>query len=384
MQFEFSTASKIIFGSGKLDLIGEIAVEFGKRALIISGAPTELTDKLAKILRSKSLISVKIDVHHEPTIENIRQVLQNAANAAPELVIGIGGGSAIDTSKVTAALLSNPGDITNYLEIIGAGHPLINPSLPLIAVPTTSGTGSEVTKNAVIASTSHHVKVSLRSLHLLPRIALIDPQLTISVPQSTTATTGLDAFTQLVEAYTCNVPNPITDALCIEGIRRVVRSFLTAYDYGNNLAAREDMSLAALFSGLSLANAKLGAVHGLAGPIGGLILAHHGAICAALLANVMAANLSALRNRSPDHPAVERYTIIARLLNADSTAVAQDGVQWVRDICRHTHIQSLSLLGLTEQLFPLVIEKALISSSMKGNPVTLSSEELRIILQSAL
>lgn len=384
MQFEFATASKIIFGTGKLNSIGTIVEEFGNRVLIVSGGPQEISDRLHILLDLHAISCSLYRIHKEPTIDTVGDVVELARRTSSNLVIGIGGGSAIDTAKAAAALLTNPGEMIDYLEVIGSNKPLINPSVPLIAIPTTSGTGSEVTRNAVIGSPTHHVKVSLRSNHLFPRIALIDPELTISVPPSITAITGLDTLTQLIEPFTSNNPNPITDAICLEGINRVAHSLIQAYDDGRNLHAREDMSLASLFSGLALANAKLGAVHGFAGPIGGEIPAHHGAICASLLPNVMAENISALINRSPDHPVLERYAKVGKLLYGDPAAEAENAIQWVRNFCLHANIQSLSYYGLTEAQFPKLIQNARISSSMKGNPITLTEDELRNILYRSL
>jgi alcohol dehydrogenase class IV len=384
MQFEFSSASRIIFGTGKLNSIGDLIYEFGNKALIVSGAPLDISDKLLNLLELKDNKCLFIKVESEPTIDIVREVVEHARTREPDVIIGIGGGSAIDTAKATAAFLTNPGDVTDYLEIIGQNKQFIFPSLPLIAIPTTSGTGSEVTKNAVIGIPTHHVKVSIRSPHLLPRIALIDPELTICVPPSITATTGLDTLTQLIEPFTCNLPNPLTDAICLEGIRHVEYSLLKAYDDGNNLQAREDMSLASLFSGLALANARLGAVHGLAGPIGGEISAPHGAVCAILLPNVMAINISALLNRFPNHPVLERYAIIGKLLSGDSTATPETCIHWVKNFCLHSNIRPLSSFGLVESQFNNIIEKSMKASSMKGNPITLNLDELRNILQMSL
>jgi len=384
MQFEFATAAKIVFGAGKINSIGTLIEDYGNRVLIITGAPQSISEKLLNLLNLSEANRCLIKIDFEPTVSVVREVVERARKISPNLVIGIGGGSALDTSKATAALLTNPGDVTDYLEVAGLNKPLIHPSLPLIAIPTTSGTGSEVTRNAVIGSPLHHVKVSLRSHHLLPRIALIDPELTISVPPCITASTGLDALTQLIEPFTSNSPNPLTDALCLEGIRRVAHSLSQAYDYGKDLHAREDMSLASLFSGLALANAKLGAVHGLAGPIGGQIPAPHGAICASLLPHVMAANISALTDRYPDYPSLERYAMVGRLLSGNPDANAETAIQWVQNFCLHAKIQSLSTFGLTESHFSTIIEKSLKASSMKGNPITLTENELRNILQRSL
>jgi len=384
MQFEFSTASRIIFGPGKLNSIGGLVREFGHKALIVSGSPQAISDRLINLLEAADINHSFVRVKTEPTIDAITELVGECQRAKPAVLIGIGGGSAIDSVKATAALVTNPGDITDYLEVIGRNQPLRNPALPVIAIPTTAGTGSEVTRNAVLGSSAQHIKVSLRSPYLLPRFALVDPELTISVPPATTASTGLDALTQLIEPFTSNIPNPITDALCREGIRRISHSFFTAFDLGSDPNARQDMSLASLLSGLAMANSRLGAVHGLAGPLGGEISAPHGAICACLLPYVMVTNLAALKERAPGHPALERYQVIAELLSGEAGVSAETGIAWIRDFRRHTHVLQLSAFGLNETQFERIIEKALISSSMKGNPITLSEVELRSILQECL
>ena len=384
MQFEFTTTSKIIFGSGKINTIYAIVQEFDNRVLIISGVPQEISNKLQDLLDMHGVICSFLKIEHEPTVDVISEIVGLASKYKPTVIVGIGGGSTLDSAKATAVLVTNPGDVLDYLEVIGQNKPLINPALPLIVIPTTSGTGSEVTKNAVIGSPKHHLKVSLRSPHLLPRVALIDPELTITVPPSVTAVTGLDALTQLIEPYTCNSPNPLIDALCLAGIERVAHSLFRVYDNGVDLSAREDMSLAALFSGLALANARLGAVHGLAGPIGGEINAPHGAICARLLPAVLATNISALRNRSPDHPVLERYAVIGKLLSGSPSANADSGIQWIQNFCSHSNIRPLSSFGLTEDSFTGIIEKAMKASSMKGNPIILTAHDLRSILHASM
>src|SRR4030042_5796414 len=215
MQFEFASATKILFGPGRLNSIGTLVDEFGKKALIISGCKKEVSDRLSNLLDLQKVTYSSVKMNREPPIDMIRELVTLAHRSSSDVVIGIGGGSALDAAKATAALLSNPGDITDYLEVIGLNKPLLAPSKPLIAIPTTSGTGSEVTRNAVLSSPAHKVKVSLRSHYLLPNISLIDPELTLSVPPMITAFTGLDTLTQLIEPYTCNLPNPLTDAICL-------------------------------------------------------------------------------------------------------------------------------------------------------------------------
>jgi alcohol dehydrogenase class IV len=270
------------------------------------------------------------------------------------------------------------------LEVIGRGQPLTRRAAPYIAIPTTAGTGTEVTRNAVLASPEHRVKVSLRSALMLPRVALVDPLLTLSLPPAITASTGLDAFTQVTEPYVSHLANPATDALCREGIRRAARSLRRAYEQGDDADAREDMSLAALFGGLALANARLGAVHGFAGPMGGMFHAPHGAICGTLLPHVMAVNVDVLQKRDPQNPALQHYAEIAATLTADPEASAADGVAWVAELCRTLQVPTLASYGVTAADFPAVIEKASRSSSMKGNPIQLTPGEMREILGRAL
>ncbi len=384
MQFEFATAAKIIFGVGKLDSIGEITAGLGRQSLIVSSGPQLSTDRVVDLL-SHSGISAQVHrIHGEPTVDSVQEVVNAVKESSTEFIIGIGGGSTLDTAKAAAALSTNSGNITDFLEVIGQNKPLTKPSLPLVAIPTTAGTGAEVTKNAVIGSPTQRVKVSLRSPYLLPRVALVDPQLTLSVPPEVTAYTGLDTLTQLIEPFTCINPNPITDAICLAGLKSLAGSFLRAYEVGNDLQARENMSFASLSSGLALANAKLGAVHGLAGPIGGEIHAHHGAICARLLPEVMEANISILAGQPAGHAVLNRYETIAKLLSGNPDATIETGIQWVRVLLQHMHIHSLAEFGLNEEYFPGLIEKALRSSSMRGNPITLSEADLRNILQRSL
>jgi alcohol dehydrogenase class IV len=316
-------------------------------------------------------------------LEIVRQGVERAASEKCDLIVGLGGGSALDAGKAIAAMRTNPGDLLDYMEIIGAGKPLREPSAPFMAIPTTAGTGTEVTRNAVLASRADRVKASLRSPFMLAKIALVDPELTYGLPAALTASTGLDALTQLIEPFVCERAQPMTDALCAEGMRRVACSLRVAFTESPNAAAREDMALASLFGGMALANAGLGAVHGFAGPIGGLLDAPHGGICAALLPHVMEANLRALRQRAPAHRALQRYETVARILTGNSTALADEGVAWVRQLVADLRIPNLSAYGLTTENRGMIIEKAQQASSMKANPILLTTEELAAILEGA-
>lgn len=384
MRFEFATATRILFGTGMLREVGALAAAMGRRALVVTGRTTERAKPLLDLLARQGLEAVTFSVGGEPTTEVAREGTQRAREADCDLVIGFGGGSALDTAKAVAALLTNGGDLDDYLEVIGRGQPLRQPAAPCIAIPTTAGTGAEVTRNAVLLSPQHRVKVSLRSPLMLPRLALVDPRLTHTMPPEVTASTGLDALTQLMEPYVSSRANPLTDTLCREGMRRVARSLRRACEYGDDAVARQDMALASLLGGLALANAGLGAVHGFAGPLGGMFPAPHGAVCAALLPHVMAVNVRALRERAAESETLCRYDEMARLLSGDERAVAADGVAWVQELCAALRIPSLSAYGVTEADFPELIEKAAHSSSMKANPIVLTPDEMREILMQAL
>jgi len=384
MRFEFATATRIAFGPGTLREVGAIAAEVGNRVLVVTGRTTARAAPLLDALAEERIDTVTFAVAGEPTTEVARMGTQRAREAGCDLVIGFGGGSALDAGKAIAALLTNGGEPLDYLEVIGRGQPLTQPSAPYIAIPTTAGTGAEVTRNAVLASPEHRVKVSLRSLLMLPRLALIDPQLTHSLPPEVTASTGLDALTQVMEPYVCKRANPMTDGLCREGMWRTGRSLRRAYEQGNDPGAREDMALTSLFSGLALGNAGLGAVHGFAGPIGGMFPAPHGAVCARLLPHVMAVNVGGLQERARESEALRRYDQIAQILTGNASATARDGVAWIQDLCDALQVPSLASYGMTSADFPMLIEKASVASSMRGNPIELTPDEMREIVNRAL
>lgn len=391
MRFEFATAGRILFGPGVLHEIGPLARALGRRALVVTGKNPARAEPLLALLKQEDLTWHVFPVAGEPTTEVARAGAALAVGAGCDLVIGFGGGSAIDAGKAIAALATNlysapagQGDLLDYLEVIGRGKPLARPSLPFIAIPTTAGTGAEVTRNAVLASPEHRVKVSLRSPYMLPRLALVDPELTYSLSPQVTASTGLDALTQLIEPFTSNRANPLTDGFCREGMARVSRALRRACTRGDDAAAREDMALASLLGGLALANAGLGAAHGLAGPIGGMFPAPHGAVCAALLPHVMTINLRALRQRQPDSPVLARYAEAGRILTGRPEAEAEEGVAWVAALVADLGIPSLRAYDITPADIPGLVAKAAVASSTRANPIALSEAELAEILERAL
>jgi alcohol dehydrogenase class IV len=384
MAFEFATARRIIFGSGTSEDFGTLLTEFGKRALVVRGSDPARTRSLLAGIEVAKIDYSCFEVRGEPTVEQVAEGVSQARQAEAKLVIGIGGGSVIDSAKAIAGLATNSGAILDYLEVIGKGKQLSVPGLPCVAIPTTSGTGAEVTRNSVLASPEHKVKVSLRSPYLLPGLAIVDPKLTLDLPPSVTASTGLDALTQVIEPYVSIRANPVTDGFCIEGMRRVGRSLQRAFEQGQDLQAREDMALASLFGGLSLANAGLGAVHGFAAPIGGMFHAPHGAVCAALLPHVMEVNLGALRARFAEGEALRRYNSVAAILTGSEKAIAADGIHWVSDLCKALQIPGLRTYGISEVDIPELVEKAAKASSMKANPIVLTRDELTEALQAAL
>jgi alcohol dehydrogenase class IV len=384
MRFEFATATRIIFGSGTVGEVPPLVTEFGRRAFVVTGQNQERAIPLLEQLDGQGIEVTIYPVAGEPTTTEALEGAWQARKVGAQMVIGLGGGSVLDAGKAIAALLTNKDDLFDYLEVIGRGQPLKEPSAPYIAIPTTAGTGAEVTRNAVLASTEHQVKVSLRSPTMLPRLAVVDPELTYSMPPAVTASTGLDALTQVMEPYVSHQANPLTDAICRQGIQRAGRSLRRAFENGQDTEARGDMALVSLFGGLALANAKLGAVHGFAGPIGGMFPAPHGVICARLLPFVMETNVNALASREPDSSALARYDDVARLLTGDDTARSADGVAWVQELSQALAVPPLSEFGMTQEDIPAVVAKSKDASSMKGNPIVLSEEEMSAILAEAL
>jgi alcohol dehydrogenase class IV len=386
--FEFATAARVIVGVGRAGELPEVVAGLGSRVLVCTGADPS---RHAGLLAGLGAPAATFPVAGEPTVDLARAALAAAREHGADVVIAVGGGSVIDTGKAVAMLLGNGGDPLDYLEVVGAGRQITRPAVPCVAVPTTAGTGAEVTANAVLASPGHGLKASLRSPLMIPKVALVDPRLTVSCPPQVTAASGLDALTQCLEPFVSARANPVTDGLAREGLRRAGTGLRAAYADGSDLRAREDMAVCSLLGGMALANAKLGAVHGLAGVIGAIAEVPHGVACATLLAPVIEANVQALRSGPPGPADVAwyaevaaRYAEVARLLTGRGDPVADDGVAWIRDTVTRLDVRGLGSFGLGPQHAGDVAAKASKSSSMRGNPVRLTQDALKTVFLQAL
>lgn len=381
MKFEFISADKIVFGSGSFSTLGNRAKAFGKKFMIVSqqihvdnGIVPEAIAQL-KAVGCESICF--LDVAGEPDEKTVDNCTALAAQNGCDAVIGIGGGSCIDVAKATGGLLTNGGHVREYLEGVGTGRVLDKPTAPFIAVPTTSGTGAEVTKNAVIMSKTEHFKKSFRAESLLARVAIVDPCLTVSVPKSVTASTGMDAITQLIESYTSAKSQPMTDALAIYALKGAPEMLKRAYDNGNDLEAREHMSRCSLFSGLTLANSGLGGAHGIAAALGANFSIAHGTACAMLLPYIMEYNISGALDKLADVGEVltgKSYT--------DKKEAAYAGIKVIKELCQYLEIpEKLSQIGVKPEDFEQLAHDSM-GSSMSGNPVKMDEKACAEFLKS--
>ncbi|RKH50697.1 iron-containing alcohol dehydrogenase [Corallococcus sp. AB050B] len=383
--FEFATATRVLFGPGRVQEVPDLVRGLGgRKVLLVTGTHPARAEPVRAGLERLGIPCASFRVPGEPTVDLAREGTAAAVDAGCDAVVAIGGGSALDGGKAIAALAANGGDPLDYLEVIGKGQALTKPSLPFVAVPTTAGTGSEVTRNAVLGSREAGVKASLRSPMMLPRVALVDPDLLEHAPAEVLAAGGLDALSQLIEPFLSIRAQPLTDALAREGMQRSARSLRKAVLHGPGPTEREDLALASLFGGLCLANSGLGAVHGFAAPLGGMLGAAHGALCAALLGATLEVNLEALRSRAPEHPALPRFREVAVLLTGQSNARAEDGIAWVKDLVDSVRIRGLRDMGLTDAAVPGLVVKARAASSMKGNPLPLTDAELTALVERSM
>jgi alcohol dehydrogenase class IV len=375
VNFEFATPTRIVFGEGRLGEVPAIASQLGSRALVVEGQSGR-AGPLVQQLGERGIDATRLRVSSEPTISVVEAGVRQAHDTRCDVVVALGGGSVIDAGKAISALLTNSAPVRDYLEVIGKAKPLTNRAAPFIAIPTTAGTGAEVSRNAVLMAEEERVKVSLRSPLMLPAVALIDPELTYTLPPSVTASTGLDALTQCIEPFVSPQANPLSDAVAREGIRRAAGSLRRAFRDGNDKEARRDMAIASLCGGLALANAKLGAVHGFAAPLGGMFPIPHGTACARLLPTVARVNVRALRAREPNAAALTRYDEVARIVTGNPAARAEDGAGWLRELVDELDVPRLATYGMRVQDIPAVAAAARKASSMQGNPIVLTDDEL--------
>lgn len=381
MSFTFATAQRVVFGAGAVGQLPDIVKGYGSRVFLVLDTHIDpQSDLVTGIGTERSLWPTQ----GEPTVAGIEKATAAAAEFTPDVIVGVGGGSVVDTAKAVGILLGNGGGPLDYLEVVGAGKPLTAGSLPVIAVPTTAGTGAEVTANTPIFSPEHKVKASLRSSAMIPAVALVDPELTVGCPAAVTASAGLDALTQCLEPLTSCKANELTDVLAREGLRMAALGLRAAYADGSDVQARTHMSLCSLLGGMSLANAKLGAVHGLAAPLGGMTGGAHGEVCAAVLAACTRANIAALSERDPENPAVARYAEAARILTGDLAATPEDGIAWIAETVRLLGVRTLSQLGLTTAQIPEAVSQGRAASSMKGNPIVLTEAEVTRIVEDSM
>ncbi|HEY3445489.1 MAG TPA: iron-containing alcohol dehydrogenase [Myxococcales bacterium] len=390
MTFDLATAQRIVFGRGSFDQLGELAAPFGKRALLVAGTHLSRSGELARaeFLLSKKGVAVEtLLVHGEPEVNVVDEAAARARTAGCELVVGLGGGSALDVAKAAAALATSGGSVREYLEGVGSGRALRARPLPFLAAPTTAGTGSEVTRNAVVGSKAEGFKKSIRSPLMLAAVALVDPALTDSNPPAQTASSGLDALTQLIEPYVSTRAMPLTDALSLEGIRKARPALPRAFADGSDAAARDDLAMASLLGGFCLANAGLGAVHGIAAALGARFEMPHGLACACVLAATVEINVRALERRSPASPALLRYAKIGEALCGRSFPTEAEaraaGVKDVRELCQELKVPRLAAFGVTAARLSMLVGESR-GSSMKSNPIALEDAEIEEILNASM
>lgn len=382
MQFSFATATEILFGRGQAAHAPARIAALGRRVLVVHGHNPARAAGLLAGLGAEGCSVEGLAVAAEPDIALIEAGVTRARALGAEVVVAIGGGAVIDAGKAIAAMAPARRPLIAHLEVIGAGLPLDVAPLPFVALPTTAGTGAEVTRNAVIAAPEHRRKVSLRDARMLPRLALIDPALTDHCPRAVTLASGLDAVTQVIEPYVSTRANPMTDALCRDAIPRgllALRRLMRSED----AAARDEMAWVSLCGGLALASAGLGAVHGLAGPLGGMTGAAHGAICGALLPPILLANAEACR----DMPVAARFDEIAGWIAAafdlPRDTPLPDAAAALAGWAREAGLPGLAAQGTDAAAVAACAEAAAISSSMKSNPASLDAATLARAMRAA-
>ncbi|MDE1241977.1 iron-containing alcohol dehydrogenase [Vibrio aestuarianus] len=376
--FQFMTATRIIFGEGALPNSLSILNQYGYSVLLVSGKERERSRIITQYLNTQNMRYQHVAITGEPNITMVEETAILGRRFKPDMVVAIGGGSVIDMGKALAAIIPNQGNVYDYVEVVGRSVPLKTKPIPFIAIPTTASTGAEVTRNAVLKSGQDKVKVSLRSPEMLADVAIVDPTLTYGTDMYTSGRGAMDAFTHLMEAYVCGEPNPLTDMVCEEGLRRLSCSILPACRKDDK-KARADLSFAAMLGGMAITNAKLGAAHGLASALGGKLEAPHSVITARLAPHVMYENIrSARKARRKD--LLGRYEKIAQIVTGRNNVHVEDGVLWAKMMLDKLQLPNLSQFGVCSTSFEKVADDALQSVAIKGNPLPLTQERLVYIL----
>ena len=388
--YDFVAPQRIVFGWGRRREVGELARSLGRRVFVICGAPvlTEggILGQITEALRAEGVEAVFLEtIVHEPEVEDVDRVagvVRTAGLRAGDFILAIGGGAAIDLGKAVAAMATNNESPTvkDYLEGVGRGLVLVKDPLPVLAMPTTAGTGAEATRNAVISSYDPAFKKSLRSERILPRIALVDPELTVTVPPATTAASGMDAITQLIESFISRKAQPIPQALAMDGLKKAIPAIAEAVENGSSQPAREKMAHAAMLSGICLANSGLGMAHGVAAALGVYCRVAHGVACALMLPVALRVNREARQ--------AELARLAHLLFGKGPSTTPEEAVeiliQEISSLCDRVGVpRRLSQLGVTKEQIPEIVKSSR-GSSMAGNPRDLSDAELTAILEEIL
>jgi alcohol dehydrogenase class IV len=391
--FSLSRLPRIEFGAGRIKDLPAMIRRYGTQALIVTGARSFRSschwENLETALHDLRIWHAALSVDGEPSPQFVDHAVASFKSRTVDVVIGIGGGSALDAGKAIAGLIKRGNSVMDHLEGVGPELPYKGPSTPFIAVPTTAGTGSEATKNAVLSVHGENgFKKSFRDENLVPRVALVDPELLASCPPSIIAANGMDAFTQLIESYVSSKANRFTDALAWSGMKAVRNSLLNWHRNGASAGdAQAGMAYAALMSGITLAQVGLGSVHGLASPLGAFFPIPHGVVCGTLVAEATRANIQALKDRDPECDALAKYAQTGRLLVndghlSDETALAKL-LETLEDWTFKLNLPRLSTYGVRQQDFPAIVANSR-GSSMKTNPIVLTDDEIRAILAARL
>ncbi|RLL51908.1 iron-containing alcohol dehydrogenase [Mariprofundus sp. EBB-1] len=389
--FFMASTPHIHFGVGKRHILPGISMQYGKKILLVTGASSfdssEYCQEILFSLQADCDVR-RIKVENEPSPALVDAAVSNHHAFSPACVIAIGGGSTVDAAKAIAGLLPSGDSVMEYLEGVGRGKTYTGPSTPFIALPTTAGTGGETSKNAVLSEVAEDgYKKSFRHEDLVPKHIILDPELTLNCPAAVTAACGMDAFTQLLESFVSRNANPMTDALALSGLQHIRKGLLNAVQHGENIEARASMLYASSISGVTLANAGLGSVHGLASPLGAYFPIPHGVVCGSLLYEATRTNINAMMQREQDNTALKKYAQIGRLMTSQVGLDDQTALQALLDLLKSwsdtLKMPRLSPYGVTASDIPKIIAN-ISGGSMAGNPITLTPKEIEKLIQSRL